>query len=483
MIKRILFYLLVALAGVLGVSLAHAQTGTPETYWFNGVAPKIFNNKSDPDAVCRAIIGQYNSPSYQYDYSKAGSNANIWECYYKNSSGPVGKFGDINKSVCPASTPYYAGISPASTQAAICSGTPQPGKCDDKNEFIRRWNYPQGGAVTPPPSSWDGCEVQTIKMLVCRKDAAGMTYCMWLVKRTGKEATGTPDTGGSSTPENPKDPPVNSPPIKPPATSTPGARPCPEGTVQAGTAADGVPICMGQGSNPNNPPPPPPKAETSKTETLPDGSTKTTKVTTTTNSDGSKTTDTEVTITKPDGSKETSQDRSTSTNTAGQPGRMDTPQQDQNNLCKQNPTLSVCRESSVAGTCGEITCVGDAIQCATLRAAAAMQCQQKKDLDDLAARPEVSAGNAILGGTDPQKEAIDSALKGSEVDMSQPALDSSGFVSSRSCLAPRSFSAFNQTITVSFDELCDNLDALRYAVLACAWIVAYLIVSRSVLNS
>jgi hypothetical protein len=480
MIKRLVGYCLLGFLALLGLGAAHAQTVVPEKYWRGGGDPRWYFDKSSPESVCQAQIAYYNTPNYQFDKVIVES-ATVVACYSKSATGTGGRFSTINLVSCTSTKPYFSGAATGTTSAAACSGTPAPGKCDDKNEFIRRWNYPAGGALTPPPSSWDGCEVQTIKMLVCRKDAADMTYCMWLVKRTGREATGTPDTGGSSTPENPQDPPTNSPPIKPPP-APPGASPCPQGTVQAGVSDDGVPICMGQGSNPNNPPAPPPKSEVTKDETLPDGSIKKTTTTTTTNRDGSTTTNTQTTITRPSGATETSTDRNTSTNSAGQPGRMDTPNEDSNNLCKQNPNLSICRESSVSGTCGQITCVGDAIQCATLRAAAAMQCEQQTDKEALQASPSKALGDQVLSGNDPMKGDIAAALKGTEVDLSKTALDQGGFVGGGSCFPDKTFMVVGKTVTVSFARVCQDIQPLRAAIMACAFIIAYLIVGRSVVQ-
>nr|GFD56653.1 hypothetical protein [Tanacetum cinerariifolium] len=90
--------------------------------------------------------------------------------------------------------------------------------------------------------------------------------------------------------------------------------------------------------------------------------------------------------------------------------------------------LAICKDSSVAGTCGEITCSGDAIQCATLRAAAALECRDKSDRDDLGKSPLVGSGDAILQGNDPMKGQIDAALKGDTVDMGGSSLDRNGFL-------------------------------------------------------
>jgi hypothetical protein len=242
-------------------------------------------------------------------------------------------------------------------------------------------------------------------------------------------------------------------------------------------------MCIGTGTDPKNKPPSPPKVETEKTETSEDGTKTTTKTETTKNSDGSETVVKTVTITKPDGTKEVSQDKTTTKTPSNAPGKDDSKQDDEKyDLCKQNPHLTICQNSSVAGKCGEISCMGDAIQCATLRAAAAMQCQQQKDLEDLAKAPGLGLGNAIAQGSDPMQGAIENALKGTEIDLSKPSLDASGFVGAGACLAPITMTVVGRPVTASFDTVCQNIQPLRYAIMACAYILVYLLVSRSILQ-
>lgn len=358
----------------------------------------------------------------------------------------------------------------------------EPDPCADKNPIVRRWNYPASGPYSAP-GHYSGCVVTPIEMMVCRKEAAG-SYCMWMVKRTGDKYSGpdTPGTGGTDAPEVTADPPVKSPPIEAPPTDDPGKGPCPTGTVHAGMSQSGIPMCIGSGSTPPAKPPQP-KTETEKNETGADGSTTNTKTVITTNSDGSTTKTVTVTVTKADGTKETSGTASTSTTPSGVAGKTDRgPEDDKYDLCKTNPNLSICREGSVTGTCGQIQCVGDAIQCATLRAAAAMECRGKADEDALKASPQTALGNSILSGADPMKAQIDTAMKGTEVDLSKPGLDDTGFIGGGSCLPNKTMSVMGRSVTVEFAQLCTNIQPLRGVVMACAFILAYMIVSRSVLQ-
>lgn len=258
---------------------------------------------------------------------------------------------------------------------------------------------------------------------------------------------------------------------------------CPKGTVNAGLSASGIPMCIGTGSDPKNKPPSLPKTEIEKTETSEDGTKTTTKTETIKNSDGTETKTTTVTIVKPDGTKSTNQDKTTTNKPDGSPGKDDSAKDDEKyDLCKQNPNLTICQNSTVSGKCGDISCMGDAIQCATLRAAAAMQCKQDQEAEALQSSASSKLGEAILAGADPMKSQIDELMKGTEVDLSAPNIDQSSFLPS-SCLSVRSFHALGQTISVDFAKLCEYIAPLRFVILAISFILAYRIVSGSVINS
>lgn len=360
--------------------------------------------------------------------------------------------------------------------------------CTDKNPMIRRFNYGIGPYTTP--DHFGECVVKPTELKVCRKEN-GSIYCMWQVERTGEVYKGTDvpgsGAGGDQKAEDvPSLPPVPSPPLLPPKQPDirPDSIPCPKGSVQAGINSDGVPICVGTGTNPA-PAPTKPETTTStpQTTTNADGSSVTVVTTTQKNSDGSVTTTTRTTTRGVDGSETVKVEGSTTKTPSGAQGATDTPEKDQYDLCKQNPTLSICRNSSVSGSCGEITCQGDAIQCATLRAAAAMQCQQQKELEELKNAPSKQLGDAIQAGNDPMKGQIEAAMKGDEVDLSKPQLDQTGFLGGGGCIPPKTMHVAGHAIPVDFTQVCEDIQPLRAAIMACAFIIAYLIVARSVLDS
>lgn len=311
-------------------------------------------------------------------------------------------------------------------------------------------------------------------------------YTDGAVERFSCEYTGTSngqDTPDGAGPVSATEPPAGSTRTDVPPKNAPDGQRCPEGSVQGGVSSDGVPICIGTGTAPKNAPPPQPKVETEKTEATSDGGSKTTQTSTTTNADGSTTTITTTTTTAPDGSKTTTVDKNTTNNSLGGAGKDDSQREDEKyDLCKQNPMLTICRNSSVAGTCGQITCQGDAIQCATLRAAAAMQCQQQADIESLKTAPTKALGDAILGGAESEKTMLGDLVKGTQVDMSKPNIDDSAFLAA-SCFANRSINVLGHSVEMDFTRVCNDIQPLRAAIMAVAFLVAYLIVSRSVLQS
>lgn len=452
----------------------------PATYYEVSLSTGVYRG-TEADAVCQAKVADYNrnSTSPWSGAYAAPSGSSGGYCQFRTSTGALSSAGQYFKITCPTTRPYFNGTS--------CVAESPPPSCPKDTPGTGTWYHSTGpedsnlnNANSPAVTGGcvQSCVVTMTDIHKCYRASDGKNYCTYSYKSTG----GVCAVGGSQpSPQSPAPSADGAPRIDVPPFSSPSGK-CPTGTIQGGVDSAGTPICIGTGSDPKNAPPPPPKIETEKSEAQPDGSTKHTKTETITNSDGSTTTNTTVTITRPDGSKETSGGTVTSTTPKGTAGKADTPEKDQYDLCKQNPMLTICRNSSVAGTCGQITCVGDAIQCATLRAAAAMQCQQQADKEALTASPSKSLGEQVLSGNDPMKGDIAAALKGSEVDLSSTALDQSGFVGGGACFPDKTFTVVGKTVTVSFSRVCQDIQPLRAVIMACAFIVAYLIVGRSVIQ-
>lgn len=422
-----------------------------------------------------------------------GHNVQDGRCYGRSKSDPTGPEYGAESVIgheypeCPTGQfRQWNNLSCGATQqpAPGAPSTPPPVVCTKGKTVDVTY---EASATSKPPingSSAGGCEINIVDVKNCFKGTDGKTYCRYTGEQTGNQLS----SGGPGIP-----PTVDSPPVGttepervpvPPFTGQPGGG-CPKGTVQGGVGPDGIPMCVGTGTTPQNTPPAPPKAVASTTTANPDGSSTTTTTTTTTNADGSTTKVIDKVTTAPPsagGTVTTEQTKSTSATPAGAPGA-ETKPPEQTNFCKQNPTLSICRESSVSGTCGQTACIGDAIQCATLRAAAMMQCKQAEDEAALKASPAKSLGDSILAGTDPAQAQIDAAIKGTTVDIGSQKLDQSGFLGAGGCIAPKTFNVMGKAVVMDFATACDSAQPARYIILALGFLAGYLIISKSVLGS
>lgn len=378
------------------------------------------------------------------------------------------------------------------TTKPLASQCPDPvdeKKCNVASGSTVSWNQLMGhaasttasvsdpGSRVPLPTSSPRCGfdgVPTVQKCWSVPGAMGGKdfYCSWTAVSNGSDSPSTaPVASGTGYPSDAT--PANA------NTNADAKGNCPGGTTQAGADSSGITICIGTGVNPVNgsntsttsPPP--------TTTTGSDGTKTTTSVTTSTNSDGSVTTTTTTTVVSPDGTVKTSQSTSTGPTPGGTGGKSDSSK----DFCTANPGLTICQNSSVSGSCGQTACQGDAIQCATLRAAAAMQCAQQQDTDALKALPQKALGDQIMAGNDPMASQISDALKGTDVDMSRISFDQSGFLSGGSCLANRSFVVMGQLVSVDFTTVCNNIVSLRAVMMAVALIMSYLIVARSVVGS
>jgi hypothetical protein len=415
-------------------------------------------------------------------YTYVGATVNtstVYNCIGKRSpTGGNEVLGTASRRQCSVSSPYFK------EDTGTCSNVPHPPKCPAGVPGVGSWKAGKTGVYTGYPSPFEtggcvsGCKVKMKDVKNCHSYGTGFDYCEYQYESTGDTCSVGDGTSAPETPPaDPNPPRTDVPPFVPPQGD------CPKGTYQGGVNSAGTPMCYGPGSDPKKPKPPPPKTESEKTEQGEDGSSTHTKTTKTTNSDGSVTTVTVMTVTRPDGSKETTVTADTSKTPVGQPGKDESKQEDEKyDLCKQNPNLNICRNSSVAGTCGQISCQGDAIQCATLRAAAAMECKGREEEQKLRQMASHNVGELILSRADPAQGDIDAALKGTEVDMSQSKIDDSSFVAAQ-CMGDKSFVYSGRTITIPISRFCGMIEPLKYAIVAAAWIIAYTIVSKSVLSS
>lgn len=437
---------------------------------------------SSPEAACQAKVVS------GYTYSAAASGS-CWGSIPGQGSYSYANYALVQMPDCPAGQVYNS--------AGTC-GAPPPRQptCNTPAGGSESWTQKTGHSASPTAESGDGAPgpYPTTSPNCGLSGKPGVENCYsrpasdggqdFFCKFSGK-STGTNAPAGTAAGVDGGQP-ADSKPASAPPTSPDSQGKCPAGTVQGGVDSTGIPICIGNGTNPSGSAGKGSAADTrptsSVTKTTKDasGNTVETTIGTRSNSDGSTTTTTTTTTTAADGSKSTSSSSQTGNNSGGMQGKPDAPETD---MCKLHPELNVCKNSSVTGSCGAIACQGDAIQCATLRAAAAMQCAQEQDLAAVKALPSKGLGDAIAGGVDPLKGQIDGTIKGSEVDLSRPTLDQNGFLGGGSCIPDKTFTVMGKSVVVSFARVCNDIQPLRFIVMSCAFILAYMIVSKSVINA
>lgn len=218
-------------------------------------------------------------------------------------------------------------------------------------------------------------------------------------------------------------------------------------------------------AEPDNPNCTKPERDSNTTTTRnPDGSTTTTTTENTRhrNPDGTTTTGTTTTITTCQESGTCTTTTTTGTGTEADKG---------DDLCKKNPNLNICRNSTVSGDCENTTCEGDAITCALLRQQRKEYCENTKE------NPQTTLGNQLLAGNDPLKSTLPTAANATGVNLGQGALDTSGFMGGGSCFADKSFSVMGQTFVIPFSAVCNILLALRFAIMIIASLVSFRMVS------
>jgi hypothetical protein len=461
---------------------AEAQT-SPDIFWSVTVNGARIAG-STPDIACKGYISKVNETRPIDPYSFVDTeriNEYAYRCNGKTPKGSSSQLSTIGRQACTTASPYFDPVS----QACVVSNAPPQAKCDVPEGGKITWYGKTGvGSMDSEssdamgfPTSSPTCYLSGVaEVKGCYKyEIAGPKY-QYACKFEGV-STGQPVATGQgpevATPPAPASNPVTTPPFK-----APDDKSCPRGTVNVGLSASGIPMCIGQGTDPKNTPAAPPKVEVEKNETLPDGSTQNTKSVTTKNADGSTTTVKTVTVTKPTGEKETTQDKNTTATPGGKPGKETETPEKQNDLCKQNPNLAICKNSTVGGKCGETTCMGDAIQCATLRATAILQCKAEKDELDLKASPLAAKGQSAMDGSD--MEGLPGPKNGLVVNVAS--MKAEGWLGNGAAFEDVSFSLQGHEVLMPLSKWSSYLLPLRYVMMIIASMISYRILAGAVLK-
>lgn len=489
MIKRLIFCLAVLVCASSAWAVAPLTGGfamAGSWPWWTGGS---YKSVADLCAAFAPALATANGAGTVTSCLSGGSNSSMpISVKYASSSQPSTIWFEV-----VGGKPYCADGSPVDTSKPLalqCPDPPPPSCAKDVVSLVRK-SYGtiataafDGGSA---PTCYQHCTVDLVEVVSAQRGVtSGILSVTYKVKQNGGSCSaddGVPDTGVPG----PDDVPSTTPPIK-----APGALDCPKGTVQAGISKDGIPLCVGTGTSPNTS-----TSDSSTTKppvivTNADGSTTKTEVTETKNTDGSTTTTTKTTMTKPDGTVTVSVGSSTGNTPAGTPGKPGTngtngkDGKDAQNICQTNPELTMCKNSTVAGDCdaagaAAVACTGDAIQCATLRSAKALQCRQQKDDADLKALPASALGSAVLAGNDPSASSLPAIGNAAKVSM-PTSLDTAGFAGGGSPFSDFSFSFRGQTFTIPFAKWSGYLEAFRYVMMVIASLVSFRMLSGAILR-
>lgn len=482
-------YLLLAFLAF--VQSAFAQTA-PDIYYFSNTSP-VNQFDSTLSGVCAKAVSYLatkNGTTATYVGTRPiGTSTTDFYCQAKNASGATIDYASGFKRTCPSTTPRWD----PNQLKCVLTVAPPPPSCGYPNGSPIRFSLWRGHSalnsndaldVPPYPDKTPDCglkgvpDVEACYSVV--REGEKRYYCIYNGISDGSPAVWPGDANGQRAPEGPPaDNPEREP--MPPTPAPPGSSQCPKGSVMAGYNSSGTPMCVGTGTLPSNTPAAPPKATTSNTVSNADGSTTTTTTTTTTNIDGSQTIVKQI-VTNPapgsGGASTSSETRETTKTPSGAAGTETKPEQV--NFCKQNPTLSICRESSVSGTCGEVACMGDAIQCATLRAAAAMECKQRADEEALKASPLHALGAAAAAGNDPMAGSLPTVKNATTVAV--PTMAASGWIGGGSAFRDVSFTVQGRTFTLPLERWTGYLVGLRYALMVVAMLVSFRMLSGVILR-
>jgi hypothetical protein len=453
-----------------------ANAAAPTYHWVGGGTDFGGQKFSSPDAVCTALIAAYNSanpPPKSQAYCRP-PHSDAWVNYYRPGTGNT-DYRVYKTAGC------VDGSKPDTSKALAlqCPDTPPPENCPkmDQTETTTWAIYKGNTAIYDPRKgarNTANCNLEIIEVLRCYDIPNGAnpdtTYCSYKTRQSGGVSNSGPhpNAGEEDKPKERTD--------QPPMPGNDDGS-CPRGTVNAGLSASGIPMCIGQGTDPKNTPAAPPKTEVEKNEPTADGGTKNTKTETVTNADGSTTKTTTVTITGPGGEKSTTQDKTTGNSSSGAPGK-ETKPEDKSDLCKQNPNLAICKNSTVGGKCGETTCTGDAIQCATLRSVAVLQCKAEKDEEALKTSGLAAKGQAAIDGKD--LEGLPGPKNGTFVSV--PGMKAEGWLGNGAAFEDVSFSLQGHEVVMPLSKWSSYLLPLRYVMMIIASLISYRILAGAVLK-
>lgn len=470
MIRFISFWLLLAFCGASYAAEGDVLSGSAGTAPLTKYYFPSYHSEMSWGSKAEACSGVVSTWCAQYGGGRTCTSAITSDqsaCWISNGANNAGTYGFGTKKVCSD------GSAPDTTKPLdqqCPRDCPAAGSAGPNLEWDAGWRtgpdatsaWASGPNMPPNAGCYNKCKVS----IYLDKEWIGGQGSVGYYK--GGFNLTSMYRGDRCTEPNPDD---GNPPE--PTTPPPEKNRCPLGTKQIGIDSAGTPICKGDA-----PPTDPNKQTTTTTTTNSDGSKTTTTTTTTTNSDGSKTTQTTTTTTQPDGTSNSNETTTTGNTPSGAPGKPDSTDKDQNDLCKQHPTLNVCKNSQISGSCSAISCEGDAIQCAIAREVAARNCSDKASEDSVKASSYYQVGQDALAGTGnsglPSPDSVVAKDVGS--------LSSAGWLGGGKCFSDVTVNTRAGSFVIPLSKACDVLIMFRYLFMFVAAMVAFRILSRAFLG-
>lgn len=427
-----------------------------------GYNPGVFSSPDAAAAACKAS-------SEAFDKGRGHPNCRF-DIVMENS---LSRFRLVSNSCGGSHTIYWGVVAHCPDGSAPnmslppdqrCPETCQPmGTPGDNLEWILSYRTgdaagaPRVSGPAFPPASvcLGGCQMYTVPGVAYTDPNTAPNGYYAEVLELGTRHYGQACTGGDTPLPGAEPPPFHEPYDK---------DRCPPGTMAAGIDEAGTVICMGGGTKPNNPPP---STETTTSTDNPDGSKTDTTTKTTPNQDGSNTIETTTTTTNADGSKTTTKETTTTDTPDGKQGKNDS----MSDFCKKNPTLSVCMNGEITGSCSTpITCKGDAVQCAIARQQMLANCRPEQDEKAVRESNAFKLGEQVIGNNDPLKETFPTKANAHQFTFEQ--LDTTGFLGSGECFSDRSVSMGGKSFVIPFSVMCPYLEAFRFVLMIISGLIA-----------
>ena len=377
---------------------------------------------SSPATSCTYRETEYSNGKQSGSSNRVIGTSAVTEVTCPDGSDAIGPAGAGQKCVCssgfrkgPGNTCEQYTCPPSGSYSAVT----QP---DQKVANAGDGQCSGGCAYTP--SSW-------------KVGADGQIWATWPFKSTGKFCRGVGQSGSPDVPSGEEN------------TNSPAPVPC--GTNQCPGTVNGATICVPcKGQQEQGP---------STSASAPAGSAS--------GAGGGSSTKTEC-----NGINCTT--TTTTTDAAGNVTGTAEKTEKQESFCKENPTSSLCKQSSFGGSCAATTCEGDAVMCAIAADQYKRNCEW---FDDPASAQLATVGNAAINGLSRPDGHPANAPDAQSVSFSS-VIDQTDRLGG-SCPADVSVTVAGRSVVMPLSSMCGNLQLIGNLMVGFCMFVAALIVFRN----